>query len=191
MCNWASNYVGGAKGTSFHFFVSRCQVQIILRELWTGNRICTRVSRMMSNFDSAFRRDQCAFFSPAIKNGGPDPALVAGQRKPRNQNAKRELVERRVRSRRSALDECDGSEQGAMRAFCELDNDNAEFTLLTKVIMRERLNINRTTWHKRWQIIYTRHRDIRDKTWPFPYNFLFMSPSCKWCVQRINERVDS
>ena len=47
---------------------------------------------MMINFDAAFNRDQCAFFNPSIKNGGPDPTLKAGHRRPRNENAKRDLI---------------------------------------------------------------------------------------------------
>ena len=51
LCNWFNQNVGGAK----------------------ADRMCDRLTNQIEQYNVAFNRPTCAFFDPAVKNGGPNP----------------------------------------------------------------------------------------------------------------------
>lgn len=107
MCSWLDDNVGGTK----------------------ADRMCSRFSKQISQYDSAFDRETCAFYDPDVKNGGPNPdQSMKGLRAPKNPNSKREFVERRLRrdaddeeeASDDHLEECDGTETNEdLIKFCE------------------------------------------------------------------------
>ena len=110
---------------------------------------CDRMTGMFTNFYESFSRDDCGYFNPDIKNGGPNPdETMRGMRIPKNPKSRRVLRERQNRSRREDessfdsaeyyadieyeseemtnedleyLDGCDGTETGALAEFCKDD----------------------------------------------------------------------
>lgn len=69
---------------------------------------CERMSVMYQRFFDSFQREECGFYDPKIKRGGPNPdKTMRGFRKPKNIKAKVEKRERITRTRRQAI----GAEQ--------------------------------------------------------------------------------
>jgi len=110
---------------------------------------CDRMTGMFNGFYESFSRDDCGYFNPDLKNGGPNPdETMRGMRIPKNPKSRRVLRERQNRSRREDessfdsaeyyadveyeseemtnedleyLDGCDGTETGALAEFCKDD----------------------------------------------------------------------
>ncbi|CBY30561.1 unnamed protein product [Oikopleura dioica] len=54
-----------------------------------SDRFCTRMSDFINQLDNAFNREQCAFYDPEVKNGGPNPDVeIHGMVIRKNKNAK-------------------------------------------------------------------------------------------------------
>merc|ERR1711979_122440 len=51
MCNWAESYMTESK----------------------GSRFCDRYTNMIYRLNDSFGREQCRFFDPSVKFGGPNP----------------------------------------------------------------------------------------------------------------------
>merc|ERR1712176_553660 len=51
MCNWAESYMTESK----------------------GSRFCERYTNMIYRLNDSFGREQCRFFDPSVKFGGPNP----------------------------------------------------------------------------------------------------------------------
>ena len=51
MCNWAESYMDEGKGSKF----------------------CKRYTNMIYRLNDSFGREQCRFFDPSVKFGGPNP----------------------------------------------------------------------------------------------------------------------
>lgn len=97
-----------------------------------GERMCARVTNQVKHYNDIWLNKECSYFDPAVKNGGPNPdESMRGLRPARNPNAKNKFVQRAMdRFRREdddedytdedyeALDECDGTETGALADFC-------------------------------------------------------------------------
>jgi len=117
LCGWFNQNVGGAK----------------------ADRMCDRLTSQIEQYDGAFNRPTCAFFDPSVKNGGPNPdESMRGMRPAKNPKARNAFKARQIRSRRSdednyepeeedfeALEDCDGTETGALKEFCEEGQDDA------------------------------------------------------------------
>ncbi|CAG5110173.1 Oidioi.mRNA.OKI2018_I69.chr2.g4600.t1.cds [Oikopleura dioica] len=84
-----------------------------------NDRFCTRMTSFINQLDEAFNREQCSFYDPAVKNGGPNPdEETRGMVLRKNPNAKGRSVYRHrlvngkhpVRRRRRNADEedCEG-----------------------------------------------------------------------------------
>lgn len=116
LCGWFNQNVGGAK----------------------SERMCDRLTAQIEQYDNAFNRPTCAYFNPDVKHGGPNPdETMRGMRPAKNPKARSSYVPRKVNSRRRrsdedfetneedllALDECDGTETGALAEFCQEDSD--------------------------------------------------------------------
>merc|ERR1712176_367585 len=69
-------------------------------------------TKMIFRLDETFGRDQCAFFDPSVKHGGPNPdAAMTGMREAKNPNAKAPTKPRRLRRSDDDLDVCDGKNE--------------------------------------------------------------------------------
>merc|ERR1712037_949217 len=54
-----------------------------------SDRFCTRMTDFINQLDEAFNREQCAFYDPNVKNGGPNPdEEMRGMVERKNKNAK-------------------------------------------------------------------------------------------------------
>lgn len=70
------------------------------------NNRCDRMTGMYERFYESFSRDDCGFYNPDIKNGGPNPdPSMKGMRIPKNPKSRRVMRERIVRGRRSDKNE--------------------------------------------------------------------------------------
>jgi hypothetical protein len=105
-----------------------------------AQRMCDRVTTQVHHYNQIFLDKECAYFDPSVKFGGPNPdPSMKGMRQAKNPNAKNPFVQRAIdRFRREddadydeddydeedyeALEECDGTETGALAAFCTEDN---------------------------------------------------------------------
>merc|ERR1711915_872465 len=86
MCKWTNDYLNGPK----------------------SDRVCSRITQMMENFNDSFNRQSCAFFDPQVKFGGPNPNPdLKGMRLAKNPNAKSRYVSRSIRNRRTTIDPAD------------------------------------------------------------------------------------
>lgn len=83
-----------------------------------GDRICNRFTKMIFNYNDVFSKDQCSYFDPMVKHGGPhpDPAMH-GVRPAKNPNAKKAYRQRRVR--RDDDDESDEDEEALLDTECD------------------------------------------------------------------------
>jgi len=90
MCKWAADFLPEGK----------------------AGRFCDRYTTMIFRLDDTFGRDQCKFFDPSVKHGGPNPdADMAGMREAKNPNAKAPTKPRRLRRQADNYDACDGKSE--------------------------------------------------------------------------------
>jgi len=104
-----------------------------------AERMCARVTNQVYHYNDIFLSKECSYFDPAVRFGGPNPdPNMRGMRQSKNPNAKSKFVERAIeRFRREdddedysdyddedfeALEECDGTETGALAEFCTEEN---------------------------------------------------------------------
>jgi len=110
LCKWFKDNVDGAK----------------------AERMCDRLTNQIEQYDEAFNRPTCAYFDPSVKHGGPNPdESMRGMRQAKNPKARSAFKPRQIRSRRDAEDEdedaidaealedCDGTETGAVAELCK------------------------------------------------------------------------
>jgi len=84
MCNWAESYMEDGKSSKF----------------------CKRYTNMIYRLNDSFGREQCRFFDPSVKFGGPNPdESMEGMVAAKNPNAKNPTKARRLR--RNANDTTD------------------------------------------------------------------------------------
>ena len=92
MCSWAESYMAEGK----------------------GNRFCARYTDMIYRLDETFGREQCAFYDPSVKFGGPNPdESMTGMVAAKNPNAKNPTKSRRIRRSAADADSCDGLSEEA------------------------------------------------------------------------------
>merc|ERR1719187_2239373 len=102
MCKWADDFLPEGK----------------------SGRFCERYTTMIFRLDETFGRDQCAFFDPSVKHGGPNPdAAMTGMREAKNPNAKAPTKPRRLRRSDDDLDVCDGKNESECNEFCKAEDD--------------------------------------------------------------------
>jgi len=114
-----------------------------------AQRMCNRFSSQMEKYSETFERETCAFFDPAVKNGGPNPdESMRGMRPAKNPNAKNKFVQRRLRRDdddeeededavdQQALEDCDGTETGAFAQFCQTEGQARAATVSQRKLKR-------------------------------------------------------
>jgi len=116
MCRWLVDVIGGNKAA----------------------RTCNRITDMVYKHEETFVTRECSYYNPEVKNGGPNPDPdMEGMRPATNPNAKKDFVPRRERREdnegevdleitaedEEAYDDCDGTETGELKEFCESSAD--------------------------------------------------------------------
>lgn len=134
---------------SVNKFMCRWLRDVLGAESGKAARTCNRVTDMVFKFEETFTTKSCAFYDPNVKNGGPNPDPAAqGNRK----NKFGEWVPRRTRREASvsvddidweisdedeeAYDDCDGTETGAMKEFCESGVDKRTVPVVERKLKR-------------------------------------------------------
>jgi len=119
-------------------------------------RVCNRITDTVYRHEATFVNKDCAYYNPDVPKGGPNPDPNAeGNRK----NKDGDWVPRRLRRQASisdeetdwditdedeeAYDDCDGTETGEMKEFCE--NDKGKRTV---PVVERKLKRYTTLWMK-------------------------------------------
>lgn len=117
---------------SVNKFMCRWLKEVLGADSNKAARTCNRITDMVYSHEETFTQKSCSYYNPDVKNGGPNPDPAAsGSRR----NKEGEWVPRRTRREdavsvddidweitdedEEAYDDCDGTETGEMKEFCE------------------------------------------------------------------------
>merc|ERR1719394_1039799 len=107
---------------------------------------------MIHRLDAAFERDQCSYFNPDVKFGGPNPdPNMVGKVKAKNPNAKNPTKSRRLRRQADKEDEdCeiddDECNEAALDGIDQCDEDDKR-EFLTNLFTHEILQLHSDSLH--------------------------------------------
>ena len=90
---------------------------------------CDRMTNMFTRFYDSFSREDCGYFNPDVKNGGPNPDVtMKGMRIPKNPKSRRVMRERLNRSKRSDDESLDDESSDDSFNYADIEYETDEMT---------------------------------------------------------------
>jgi hypothetical protein len=152
MCNWADDYMASEK---------------------KSDRFCERYTAMIHRLDAAFERDQCSYFNPNVKFGGPNPdPNMAGKVAAKNPNAKNPTKSRRLRRQAEKEDEED----------CDIDDDECNEAALDGIDQ-----CDEDDKQKLGSLCDSSKQDARQLSQPNRKLKRYSTGLAKWCERYVSE----